>query len=106
MFCKNKSLVNAMIKAGFTVEEIPGRQSHESMRQHGVKDDKDVTPEERTASQFVVKNGNRIVTWYVQGDRAHCVHCSNVNDQRDLMTDYFPGSFAHTIKGAVEYLKR
>lgn len=76
----NTRIINAMKKAGLTVETSLGG--------------------------YRVVSGDRIVTWHVQGDKAVCVHCTTRNDGRDSMTDYFPGSYARTIKSAVSYLVR
>jgi hypothetical protein len=99
-------LINAMKKAGLNVEIIRGGQSYESMRQSGVKDEADLLDSERNSSAYIVVSGDRIVSWHTQGDKAVCVHCTTRNDGRDSMTDYFPGSYARTIKGAVSYLVR
>ena len=105
MFRNNQRLIAAFTKAGFHVEPIIGTQSWESMRANGVKDESDLTDDDRTSTTYRVISGKRIVTWHTQGTDALCVHCTNVNDGRDSMTDYFPGSFALTIKGAVSYLQ-
>lgn len=102
----NTRIINAMKKAGLTVETILGRQSSESMRESGVKDDADLLDSERNSTGYRVVSGDQIVTWHVQGDKAVCVHCTTFNDGCDSMTDYFPGSYARTIKSAVSYLVR
>lgn len=79
MFVKNKSLVNAIKKAGYTVETT--RDDH-----------------------YSAKNGRAVLSWHLQGDYAICVLCSVLGDQRDTMTDYFPGYYARTIKLAVNHL--
>lgn len=104
MFCSNKRLVDAMVKAGFSVEVVKGWQSNESLRESGVKDEADILDTERNPSTFRVVNGEQVVTWHKQGEKAVCVHCTRLNDGRDSMTDYFPGTYAKTIKAAVAHL--
>jgi hypothetical protein len=55
--------------------------------------------------EFMTVRGDCRVTWYEQGEKAICVSCSNVGEESDSMTDYFPGSFLHTIK-EINYVLR
>lgn len=80
----NKRLVNALTKAGFEVKSDINR-GQDNYR-------------------FAV-NGDYVVSWYIQDERAVCVSMNKLSHPSDSMTDYFPGSFAHTIKEAVKHLK-
>ncbi len=106
MFVQNKSIIRAFEKAGFKVEVIRGKQSYQSMREHGVKDEANLKDEDRCSDSYRVTNGDLVVTWSLQNGEAMNVHCGRIGDRPDSMTDYFPGHFARTIKGAVEHLTR
>lgn len=83
MQCNNLRLINSFKKSGFIVEAVNDRKS----------------------VQYRVISGNKTVAWHVQNDKAICVRCFKLNDQPDIVTDYFTGHSATTIKGAVAYLQ-
>jgi hypothetical protein len=76
---KNKSIANAIKKLNLKIENYSnGRQ--------------------------FVRNNGKVLSWYIQGDNAVCVHLSRESDKSDPYTDYLPGSFAHTLKRAISYI--
>ncbi len=55
---------------------------------------------------YRVVSGDCVVSFYDQRGTAVCVHCGRDSQPSDSMTDYFPGYFPRTIKGAVEHLRK
>ncbi len=78
------SLRSRIEKAGFTIEDTERKFD--------------------TAHRAV--SGDCVVTWYQQDERVQCLHCGRTSQPGDSMTDYFPGFFPRTIKGAVEHLRK
>ena len=55
---------------------------------------------------YIVEGSEYTLTWYVQNEEANCVHLVHKSLQSDSMSDYFPGRFVDTIKGAVAGVSR
>jgi len=91
MYVQNKNLISAIQKAGVAVEEV--KDSY-----------KDGLNQVREYLRYKAIAGQKIVTWSLQNGKAVCVHCTTLNDGRDVMTDYFPGHFGRSIKDVVNYL--
>lgn len=104
MFCKTKSLIKAFEKAGFTVIKIR-RQHNQSKRENGIIDEANLTDEHCIVS-YKTLNGQKFVEWSDQDGLVPTIYCGSVNETRFMMDDYFPGSFARTIKEAVEFLQK
>ena len=79
---KAVGLESAMKKNGFKIESPNGVNSY-----------------------WVEANG-RIASWHNQAGNVGAIHCRRKEDIPDSMTDYFPGYFVHTIKGAINYLQK
>jgi len=88
---KNATLTSRIKKAGFEIEI-------ETPRTHA----EGVTP----SNLHRAVSGDAVVTWYEQGASAVCLHCGRISQPGDSMTDYFPGYFPRTIKGAIEHLRK
>jgi hypothetical protein len=81
---KIKTLINALSKAGLKVDKI----AHSNTR-----------------SKYICKNQKHVLSWYDDSyfpDDATCVHIARHDDEDDLMTDYFAGSFYKTIKSVIK----
>ena len=76
---KNKTLTNALNKAGLNVIAIEEGRQYKAIK------------------------GDKFVSWIVQNDSALCVNCGRLSDPSDSMIDYFPGFYAHSIKQAVNF---
>lgn len=81
MFVLNKRLESALVKKGFKVEQ------------------------EKHTRRSYVREGRNIVSWSVQDEYAVNVLCTREDDQRDSRSDYFPGTYAKTIKYVINYLE-
>ena len=76
---KTKSLINAFKKAGLRAGKVP-----------------------RNERKYAVE-GKEICTWFDSEGEASCIHVTSNRETSDLMTDYFPGTFAHSMKQAVAW---
>ena len=54
------------------------------------------------STAYYADNENKEISWYNQDGHVICLHVVRLTDHADPMTDYFPGSFYHTIKSAIE----
>ena len=81
---KHRNIIHAMEKQGWIVK----RDLH-------------------APSWFYCDNGTKTCSWYKRSDEdeAKCLHVKWSACKEDLRSDYSPGSFFETIKGAVEYME-
>lgn len=59
-------------------------------------------PKEGAPHFWAEINGN-IIDWFDQGGFAICLRVRRVHDKDDSQSDYCAGSFAHSIKQAMEW---
>lgn len=90
---KTKSIVNAIRKAGYTIEA----KGAVGVRLDG---------EEWAQSTYTATAGSNFIEWTVTGfdPNVEAIHAGRTTDVPDPCSDYFPGWFPRTIKAAVAWL--
>lgn len=53
---------------------------------------------------FYVNGPKNVLSWYVQGDKAVCIHIAQHGDKSDAMRDYHAGFFPGSVQAAINYL--
>lgn len=93
---KVKSVVRALEKAGYKVH----RKERRVMDFRTNKPFMDVS--------YYAENEKYICTFHpcYENERAECVNIKSHGEERDLMTDYFPGFYPRTIKHLIESMER
>lgn len=81
----HKSIVKELEKNGFLVE-------------HDLSNKKSL-------NRFLCRNTKNIMTWWDTEDGVHFIHVKGIEEESDIYTDYFPGTFFHSIKSALNSFK-
>lgn len=77
----HKSLIKELEKSGFTIEV-------------------DLT-NYKSVERYVCKNSKNIMSWYAEKHHVDAIHVKRIDQEDDIHTDYFPRTFFHSIKSAI-----
>lgn len=92
---KTTNLIKALEKSGIKIE---------CCERWGV--DYGANTKVRQSDEYFGDNGKYKIHFYDQDGFASCVLVMRMQEERDIMRDYFPGYFADSIKDAIRLMNR